>query len=89
MGSGTVWIRRWCGRELQSSGERDAWFQRTIESNNIDGVLFFIPFEDDLAGWDYPRQAAWLNQQRVPNVLIRDINDEAAVAAFIGELSRN
>lgn len=74
---------------IQPSAERDGWFQRTVESKDIDGVLFFIPFEDDVAGWDYPRQTAWLNQQRVPSALIRDTNDAAAVAAFIQELSRN
>jgi benzoyl-CoA reductase/2-hydroxyglutaryl-CoA dehydratase subunit BcrC/BadD/HgdB len=74
---------------IQPSAERDAWFQRTVESKDIDGVLFFIPFEDDVVGWDYPRQAAWLGQQRVPSMLIRETSDAAAVTAFIEELSRN
>ncbi|MEP6961981.1 MAG: 2-hydroxyacyl-CoA dehydratase family protein, partial [Acidobacteriota bacterium] len=35
---------------IQSSNERDAWFQRAIAAGRIDGVLFYIPFEDDVAG---------------------------------------
>ena len=29
---------------------RDAWFQREIERGHVDGVLFYIPLEDDVAG---------------------------------------
>ncbi len=74
---------------VQSSEERDAWFRQAVLSKDINGVLFYIPFEDDVAGWDYPRQTAWLDQQNVPHVLIRDTTAEAAVAEFINELSRN
>ena len=73
---------------IHLSDERDAWFHRVVESRNIDGVLFFIPFEDDFAGWDHPRQIAWLNQKRVPHTVIREMNDAAAVSSFIEELSR-
>ncbi|MEO8097914.1 MAG: 2-hydroxyacyl-CoA dehydratase family protein [Acidobacteriota bacterium] len=74
---------------IQSSSERGAWFQRAIASGQVDGVLFYIPFEDDVAGWDYPRQADWLEKKHVPNLVIRDTNAAAAVGTFIDGLSRN
>ena len=74
---------------IQSSSERDTWFQRAIASGQTDGVLFYIPFKDDVAGWDYPRQAAWLERQHVPSLVIRDTTAAAAIATFIEGLSRN
>lgn len=70
------------------SGERDAWFQRAIASGAVGGVVFYIPFEDDVAGWDYPRQAAWLEQRSVPSFLVRDTTDGPAMAAFMERVSR-
>jgi benzoyl-CoA reductase/2-hydroxyglutaryl-CoA dehydratase subunit BcrC/BadD/HgdB len=69
------------------SSERDAWFQVAVKSMHADGVVFFIPYEDDVAGWDYPRQSRWLEERSVPQTLIRDTGDAATVAALIEELS--
>jgi hypothetical protein len=69
--------------------ERDAWLQREIGSRRIDAVLFHIPFEDDVDGWDYPRQSAWLREQQVPSTLVRDAEDKPAIFGFIAQLSRN
>jgi len=33
---------------------RDAWYQAEIERGHVDGVLFYVPLEDDVQGWDYP-----------------------------------
>lgn len=74
---------------IHLSIERDAWFRQIVESRNIDGVLFFIPLEEDVVGWDYPRQIAWLTEERLPSTLIRDVSDETRVAAFIKGLSPN
>ena len=35
---------------IQPSSDRDAWFQREIERGHVDGVLFYIPLEDDVRG---------------------------------------
>ncbi len=55
-----------------------AWFLQALSS--IDGVVFYIPPEDDVFGWDYPRQRAILDQRGIPHLLIR-------ANASLGELS--
>jgi len=74
---------------IQPSRERDAWFQREIASGHIDGVLFYIPFDDDVEGWDYPRHRAWLDEQRLPSTVVRDASDVPTIFMFIDQLSRN
>jgi 2-hydroxyglutaryl-CoA dehydratase, D-component len=71
------------------SRERDEWFQSEIASGHIDAVLFHIPFEDDVEGWDHPRQSVWLKSHHVPSTLVRDASDTPAIVAFIAQLSRN
>lgn len=65
---------------------RDAWFQREIESGHVDGVLFYLPLEDDVLGWDYPRQLAYLKSRSKPSITVREIR--APLADFIGSLHR-
>ncbi len=36
----------------------DAWFHR--KASEVDGVIFYLPPEDDVIGWDYPRLRASL-----------------------------
>jgi benzoyl-CoA reductase/2-hydroxyglutaryl-CoA dehydratase subunit BcrC/BadD/HgdB len=72
---------------IQSADGRDSWFQQEIGRNRIDGVLFHVPLEDDVAGWDQPRQARWLEGQAVPSLLVRK-TDDSAIAAFIRRLLR-
>jgi len=69
---------------------RDVWYQREIERGHVDGVLFYIPLEDDVQGWDYPEQFAYLNARSIPSVLMRENVREhrAPLADFIGSLHR-
>jgi len=71
---------------IQPAAERDMWFQREIERSRVDGVLFYIPLQDDVVGWDYPRHAAWLAEHAVPSMAVRDVREP--VAGFIGGLPR-
>jgi benzoyl-CoA reductase/2-hydroxyglutaryl-CoA dehydratase subunit BcrC/BadD/HgdB len=73
---------------VQPGFARDAWFQQEIHRSRVDGVVFYIPLEDDVAGWDYPRQAAWLNTRAVPTAVVRDASDRDSVAAFIQSIPR-
>jgi len=73
---------------IQPSSDRDAWFHREVGTGHVDGVLFYIPLEDDVAGWDHPRQYAWLEARRVPSVVVRESCAGAKVAAFVGSLRR-
>jgi hypothetical protein len=48
--------------------------------------VFYVPLEDDVVGWDYPRHVGWLRERGVPNVLIRDIGPTAELEAFVKSL---
>jgi len=65
---------------------RDAWFQREIEKGHVDGVLFYVPLEDDVQGWDYPEQLAYLESRLIPSIVVREIG--GPVAEFVGNLHR-
>jgi hypothetical protein len=53
-------------------------------------VVFYLPPEDDVVGWDYPRLRETLDQRGIPNLLVReDASEElspgcrAGIAHFI------
>ncbi len=76
---------------IHLSHDRSAWFQREIERGHVDGVLFYVPLEDDVVGWDYPGQLAYLEGRSIPSVLVRENvrEDVAPLADFVGSLHRN
>ena len=49
----------------------DAWFQQA-SADGIDGVVFYLPPEDCVAGWDYPRRRRYLDERGIPNLLVRE-----------------
>jgi benzoyl-CoA reductase/2-hydroxyglutaryl-CoA dehydratase subunit BcrC/BadD/HgdB len=49
----------------------DAWFQQA-STDGIDGVVFYLPPEDCVAGWDYPRRRHYLDERRIPHLLVRE-----------------
>jgi benzoyl-CoA reductase/2-hydroxyglutaryl-CoA dehydratase subunit BcrC/BadD/HgdB len=49
----------------------DAWFQET-STDGIDGVVFYLPPDDCVAGWDYPRRRSYLDERGIPHLLVRD-----------------
>jgi len=56
----------------------DAWFHR--KAAEVDGVIFYLPHEDDVFGWDYPRLRAWLDECTIPHLMLRDeSSDEIGV----------
>jgi hypothetical protein len=70
---------------IQPSHHDDIWFQREIESGTIDGVLFYIPLQDDVVGWDYPRHYERLQQRGIASEIIRG-RDAGQLEAFIGSI---
>jgi benzoyl-CoA reductase/2-hydroxyglutaryl-CoA dehydratase subunit BcrC/BadD/HgdB len=50
----------------------DAWFTKTLASGHVDGVIFYEPLADDVAGWSYPRQAAAVDNRGIPSMMIRE-----------------
>jgi benzoyl-CoA reductase/2-hydroxyglutaryl-CoA dehydratase subunit BcrC/BadD/HgdB len=49
----------------------DAWFQQA-STDGIDGVIFYLPPEDCVAGWDYPRRRRYLDERGIPHLLVRE-----------------
>jgi hypothetical protein len=49
----------------------DQWFEATV-SRRIDGVVFYLPPDDDVYGWDYPRQRDFVAARGIPSFLIRE-----------------
>jgi hypothetical protein len=49
----------------------DSWFQKTVQ-RRIDGVVFYLPPDDDVYGWDYPRQRDFVKARGIPSLLIRE-----------------
>lgn len=48
----------------------DAWF--LTEAAKVDGVVFYLPTEDDVLGWDYPELRRTLDQRGIPSLLVRE-----------------
>jgi benzoyl-CoA reductase/2-hydroxyglutaryl-CoA dehydratase subunit BcrC/BadD/HgdB len=49
----------------------DQWF-KGFAIDRVDGVIFYLPPEDYVAGWDYPRHKRWLDEIGIGSVVIRD-----------------
>jgi benzoyl-CoA reductase/2-hydroxyglutaryl-CoA dehydratase subunit BcrC/BadD/HgdB len=61
----------------------DAWFY--AKASEVDGVIFYLPHEDDVLGWDYPRLRAFLDAKTIPNIPLRDASSDQ-IGAFIKRL---
>jgi benzoyl-CoA reductase/2-hydroxyglutaryl-CoA dehydratase subunit BcrC/BadD/HgdB len=49
----------------------DRWFQQA-STDGIDGVVFYLPPDDCVAGWDYPRLRHYLDERGIPHLLVRE-----------------
>lgn len=49
----------------------DEWFQKR-SLDGIDGVVFYMPPEDSVVGWDYPRRRRYLEDRGIPHLVIRE-----------------
>jgi hypothetical protein len=70
------------------SAQADAWFRRQVNSGLFDGVLFYLPPEDDVAGWDYPRHAAFLDERRIPHVVVREEGTTSQIHSILRKAAR-
>jgi len=62
----------------------DAWFHS--RASEVDGVIFYVPPEDDVLGWDYPRLRDDLTRRGIPHVMLRDPSSDR-IGAFIESLT--
>lgn len=72
---------------IPSAAGRDQWLERQLTDGEIAGVVFYLPLEDDVEGWDYPRRLALLNARRIPSIDVRDSSASAQITTFIRSLS--
>jgi benzoyl-CoA reductase/2-hydroxyglutaryl-CoA dehydratase subunit BcrC/BadD/HgdB len=57
----------------------DEWF--LAAATNVDGVVFYLPPEDDVLGWDYPGLRETLDQRGILSLLVReDASEEVSPA---------
>ncbi len=61
----------------------DDWFRQ--KASEVDGVIFYLPQEDDVIGWDYPRLRAFLDQRAIPHLMLRTQSAEQ-IGDFIARL---
>ena len=61
----------------------DDWFRQ--KASEVDGVIFYLPQEDDVIGWDYPRLRAFLDQRAIPHLMLRTESSEQ-LGDFIARL---
>jgi hypothetical protein len=73
----------------------DRWFQNAVKSG-ADAVVFYLPPDDDIYGWDYPRQRDFVHACGVPSLLIREdagrgLSGDAhiQIKMFVESLQRN
>jgi len=57
----------------------DRWFQSSV-TNGVDGVVFYLPPEDYVAGWDYPRQKQFLDGLGIRSLAVREEAGAGAVS---------
>lgn len=55
-------------------------------ASEVDGVIFCLPPEDDVIGWDYPRLRDDLTRRGIPHVMLRDASSDR-IGAFIKSLT--
>jgi benzoyl-CoA reductase/2-hydroxyglutaryl-CoA dehydratase subunit BcrC/BadD/HgdB len=48
----------------------DQWFGTSV-STDVDAVVFYLPPDDYVAGWDYPRHKRLLDARGIPSIVLR------------------
>jgi 2-hydroxyglutaryl-CoA dehydratase, D-component len=73
----------------------DHWFQKAVNCG-ADAVVFYLPPDDDIYGWDYPRQRDFVHGCGVPSLLIREdagrglsADAHEMIKMFVESLQRN
>lgn len=72
-----------------------AWLH-DLTASDIDGVVFYLPPDDSVMGWDVPREQRRLDALDIPNLVIRDDVDDPGmperwhepIAAFVQRAAR-
>jgi benzoyl-CoA reductase/2-hydroxyglutaryl-CoA dehydratase subunit BcrC/BadD/HgdB len=65
-------------------------------ASDVEGVIFYLPPDDSIAGWDVPRQREQLAARGIPSLIVRDdVGDpgmadrwRGSIAEFVQQLDR-
>jgi benzoyl-CoA reductase/2-hydroxyglutaryl-CoA dehydratase subunit BcrC/BadD/HgdB len=52
-------------------GAADRWFESRVREG-VDGVVFYLPPEDSVLGWDFPRQKHFLDGLHIPSLVVEE-----------------
>jgi benzoyl-CoA reductase/2-hydroxyglutaryl-CoA dehydratase subunit BcrC/BadD/HgdB len=66
--------------------DADLWFNRAVR-RGIDGVVFYLPPDDDVCGWEYPRHRDFLVAHNIPSLLIRESAARGLSAAALAQIA--
>jgi hypothetical protein len=47
----------------------DRWFESRVREG-VDGAVFYLPPEDYVLGWDFPRQKHFLDGLLIPSLIV-------------------
>jgi benzoyl-CoA reductase/2-hydroxyglutaryl-CoA dehydratase subunit BcrC/BadD/HgdB len=61
----------------------DHWFHG--KTAHADGVIFYLPIDDDVIGWDYPRLRAFLDERAIPHLMVRSASS-TEISPFLKRL---
>jgi benzoyl-CoA reductase/2-hydroxyglutaryl-CoA dehydratase subunit BcrC/BadD/HgdB len=61
----------------------EEWFDR--KAQEVDAVIFYLSSDDDVLGWDYPRQREFLDERKIPHLMLRSACPEK-IRAFLESL---
>jgi benzoyl-CoA reductase/2-hydroxyglutaryl-CoA dehydratase subunit BcrC/BadD/HgdB len=53
------------------AGAADCWFESRVREG-VDGVVFYLPPEDSVLGWDFPRQKHFLDGLPIPSLVVNE-----------------
>jgi hypothetical protein len=56
---------------VSPAADADRWFHKALQKG-IDGIVFYLPPDDDVYGWDYPRHRDFVASRGLPSILIRE-----------------
>ena len=84
---GSLWM-------VSPAAAADCWLQSAVQ-RDVDGVVFYLPPDDDVYGWDYPRQRDFLRARGIPSLLVGEeasrglsVDTIAGVREFVGNIRR-
>lgn len=72
---------------LAPHAARDRWLRAEIDRGGFEAAVFHVPQSDTWFGWDYPRLRDLCQQAGIRPVMVRDLDQAAAVGSELAKAS--